>query len=295
MKQSRVCPGRRRRRHQDRRRAADRGRRGAGGLRAAGRPTSTATRPRASPRSQRPGGSCARLAGLPPTAAAAGTVISAGLAGVSGAAQRRAFADGFRRASPRGACRATATPRSSACSAPDPARCSAIGTGVVAYRRAPDAGRCAMLERLGLPRGRPRQRRLARLPAGGRVSRPSRRLRRHRRRARSGPVATATVWAASARRSWPGSRDARAADFAALAPAIVERPPRPATPLAAALLAEGAGAPPAARPGTAAQRRGPSVPRAAASPRPTGQRSRRRWAARCCRPIGGPTRSAAPG
>ena len=58
-----------------------------------------------------------------PTGDRGRTVISAGLAGASGAPQRQAFAAAFP-ASPRAACRATATPPSSACSAPARAPCS---------------------------------------------------------------------------------------------------------------------------------------------------------------------------
>ena len=96
MSEHRACPRRRRRRQQDRRRAADRWRRRSWRAAGSGRPTSIATRPRGWPRSTRAWRAAVRVRpACRPTAAAPRTVISAGLAGASGATQRQAFAAAF--------------------------------------------------------------------------------------------------------------------------------------------------------------------------------------------------------
>ena len=98
--------------------------------------------------------------------------------------------------------------------------------------------RRAISQRLGLPGGRPRQRRLARPAPGGRVSRPS---------GRCGRRSASSLWATAAA-TFGAERDAilawlaaaRAADFAALAPAVVAAATAD-DPLGLALLDEGAG------------------------------------------------------
>ena len=277
-----LCPRRRRRRHQDRRGPADHGR--ARSWRACrSRPGQSVPRPRRRPcRDHRAWLQLCADAGLPPDLAPPARPSSArGSPGSAAQPQRQAFAAAFAALRRAGACPATATPPFSASSAPRPAHCSRSGPAWSPIGAAP-GGAAAVRSGWGFPGGRSRQRRLARLSARGRVSRSA------RRRPPSSP--TAALWAVAAGHlgrdreailDW--LTNARAAEFAAMAPAVVA--------------AASAGRPPGARRCWTRARRTSCVwPRrssrarqrhsasAAGSPRSTAPGSRPRWPAPCCRP-----------
>jgi glucosamine kinase len=176
-------------------------------------------------------------AGLP-AAAAARTVLSAGLAGSSGAPQRQAFAAAF----PGFAGRRLSTDGYTAfvgVFGAEPGAMLAIGTGVVAYRREAAAGELRVRSGWGFPvadRG-------SGAWLGFRLA--GEYLDHLDGCAAVGP--DSTVWAAAEGRlgrereailAW--LRDARAAEFASLAPAVVAAA-EAGDPLGGTLLAEGAG------------------------------------------------------
>ena len=206
--------------------------------------------------------------------------ISAGSPGASGAAQRRAFAAAFP-ASPRGGCRATATPPFSACSAP-------------ARRTAFDRHGCRRLPARS-PGGGPRSCSGWGFPVADRGSGAwlGFRLaaeyldhldgcRDHRRQQLSGRRGGSRARAAIARRScrgWPPR-----------APPI-SPPWRPAwsrlrrrRSAGQALLDRGRARTSAPRPGARADARRPRSASAAGLPRSTAPASRRRSPVPCCRP-----------
>jgi glucosamine kinase len=177
-----------------------------------------------------------RQAGLVPEAAAGRTVISAGLAGISGAVQRRAFAAAFagfagRRLSSDGYTAFLGV------FGTGPGALLAIGTGVIAYRRAPD-GALRVLSGWGFP--------VADRGSGAWLGfRLAGEYLDHLDGCAA--IEASPLWAVAEARlgrereavlAW--LKDARAADFAAMVPEIVASAAA-RDPLATTLLAEGAG------------------------------------------------------
>ena len=294
MKPITLCPRRRRRRHQDRRRAADPGGPGAGAAR--GGPGQPLSRPRRGPGRDRraPGGSCARRRACRPTATAAADGDQRG----ARRRQRRGPAPGLRRRrSPAFAARRLSSDGYTAflgVFGTAPGAMLSIGTGVVAFRRI--AGRRAAHLRAA---GAFRSPTAAAAPGSAFGSRAS----ISTSSTAAPPSPDSALWARRGRHigeqreailAWLAR--ARAAEFADHGAGDRRRRPPPATPWREALLDEGADAPAAARlrrsqPSTG----GAALPRGRPGARSTGRGSRRRCAARCCRPSAGPIRSAARG
>lgn len=179
---------------------------------------------------------CAAV-GLDPAATAPSTVVSAGFAGISGATQRQAFRDTFR---PFAARRLSSDGYTAFLGVfgTGAGALLGIGTGVIAYRRVPGGGPLRVLSGWGFPVA----------DRGGGAWLGLRLVAEHLDRLDgAAAIPASALWPAVEERlgrereailAW--LKDARAADFAALAPAVVAAAGA-GDPLGTALLAEGAG------------------------------------------------------
>lgn len=160
-----------------------------------------------------------RGAGLAPEEAAPATLVSAGLAGISGAAPRRAFARAFAGFAGRRLSSDGYTAFLGVFGGTEPGALLAVGTGVVAYRRPAGGAAPAVASGWGFP--------AADRGSGAWLGlQLAAEYLDHLDGAAAFPGSV--LWAAAAGRLGRGRgtilgwlRDARAADFAALAPAVV--------------------------------------------------------------------------